>query len=150
MGCPEGVDPPPRAPPAWRHADLREDAHRQDRHAGGRAVRLDRQREGEDPGQGGHPARPAAPDLRRQAARGRPHPVGLQHPEGVDAPPGAPLAWWCLGWFRRLATSPLAFRLPWRMWDAHRSVSANMRATCTVSEARVEKGIWAKPGRPKP
>eukprot|EP01116_Phalansterium_solitarium_P004101 TRINITY_DN14_c0_g1_i12.p1 TRINITY_DN14_c0_g1~~TRINITY_DN14_c0_g1_i12.p1 ORF type:complete len:301 (+),score=95.63 TRINITY_DN14_c0_g1_i12:92-994(+) len=31
--------------------------------------------------------------LCRQAARGRPHPVGLQHPEGVDAPPGAPPAW---------------------------------------------------------
>merc|ERR1712022_64302 len=38
----------------------------------------------------GIPARPAAPDLRRQAARGRPHPVGLQHPEGVDAAPRAP------------------------------------------------------------
>merc|ERR1712063_230801 len=48
--------------------------------------------EGEDSGQGGHPPRPAAPDLRGQAARGRPHPVRLQHPEGVDAPPGAPPA----------------------------------------------------------
>merc|ERR1711865_287311 len=51
-----------------------------------------REREGQDPGQGGHPARPAASDLRRQAAGGRPHAVGLQHPEGVDAPPGAPPA----------------------------------------------------------
>merc|ERR1712118_387535 len=40
--------------------------------------------------------RPAAPDLRGQAARGRPHPLGLQHPEGVDAPPGAAPAWWQL------------------------------------------------------
>merc|ERR1712146_44710 len=49
---------------------------------------------GQDPGQGGHPARPAAPDLRGQAARGRPHAVGLQHPEGVDPPPGPPSPWW--------------------------------------------------------
>ncbi len=36
-----------------------------------------------------HPARPAAPDFRRQAAGGRPHAGRLQHPEGVDAAPGA-------------------------------------------------------------
>jgi hypothetical protein len=29
-----------------------------------------------------HPPGPAAPDLRRQAAGGRPHPGRLQHPEG--------------------------------------------------------------------
>merc|ERR1712167_398927 len=86
----EGVDAAPRAAPARRHADLRQDADGQDDHARGRAVGLDRQREGEDPGQGGYPTRPAAPDLRGQAARGRPHAVGLQHPEGVDAAPGAP------------------------------------------------------------
>merc|ERR1712110_706118 len=39
---------------------------------------------------GGHPAGAAAPDLRRQTAGGRPHSAGLQHPEGVHAPPGAP------------------------------------------------------------
>ena len=44
---------------------------------------------GKDPGQGGHPARSAAPDLRGQAARGRPHPLRLQHPEGEHAAPGA-------------------------------------------------------------
>merc|ERR1712182_93116 len=49
----------------------------------------DRQREGEDPGQGGDPAGPAAAHLRGQAAGGRPHAGGLQHPEGVHAPPGA-------------------------------------------------------------
>eukprot|EP00966_Prymnesium_polylepis_P324911 7380908-Prymnesium_polylepis.1 len=63
----------PVAEQTKQHADLREDSHWQDDHARGRAVRLHRQREGEDPGQGGHPARPAAPDLRGQAARGRPH-----------------------------------------------------------------------------
>ena len=67
-------------------ADLRQDADGQDHHARRRAVGHDRQREAEDPGQGGYPARPAAPHLRRQAARGRPHVVGLQHPEGVDPP----------------------------------------------------------------
>eukprot|EP01116_Phalansterium_solitarium_P004106 TRINITY_DN14_c0_g1_i24.p1 TRINITY_DN14_c0_g1~~TRINITY_DN14_c0_g1_i24.p1 ORF type:complete len:314 (+),score=67.99 TRINITY_DN14_c0_g1_i24:92-1033(+) len=75
------------------HADLRQDPDRQDDHARGRVERHDRQRQGEDPGQGGNPAGPAASHLCRQAARGRPHPVGLQHPEGVDAPPGAPPAW---------------------------------------------------------
>merc|ERR1712176_376211 len=80
---PEGVDAAPRAPPARWHADLRQDADRQDHHARRGGLRLDRQRQGQDPGQGGHPARPAAPDLRGQAARGRPHPRGLQHPEGV-------------------------------------------------------------------
>ena len=34
-----------------------------------------------------HPPGPAAPDLCRQAARGRPHPGRLQHPKGVDAAP---------------------------------------------------------------
>jgi hypothetical protein len=36
-----------------------------------------------------HPPRPAAPDLCRQAAGGRPHPGRLQHPEGEHAAPGA-------------------------------------------------------------
>merc|ERR1711977_804849 len=54
----------------------------------------DRQREGEDPGQGGHPAGPAAPHLRGQAARGWSHVVGLQHPEGKHAALGvAPPGW---------------------------------------------------------
>jgi ubiquitin C len=34
-----------------------------------------------DPGQGGHPAGPVTPHLRRQAARELPHPGGLQYPE---------------------------------------------------------------------
>ena len=42
----------------------------------------------QDPGQRGHPARPAASDLRRQAAGGRPHSVRLQHPKGEHPPPG--------------------------------------------------------------
>ncbi|CAD2212877.1 polyubiquitin [Angomonas deanei] len=51
---PEGVDAAPRAPPAWRYADLREDADRQDDCPRGGGERHDREREGEDPGQGGH------------------------------------------------------------------------------------------------
>uniref|UniRef100_A0A453CNK6 Uncharacterized protein n=1 Tax=Aegilops tauschii subsp. strangulata TaxID=200361 RepID=A0A453CNK6_AEGTS len=38
--------------------------------------------------------RPAASDLRRQAAGGWPHPCGLQHSEGVHPPPCAPPPWW--------------------------------------------------------
>ncbi|KAG5192480.1 ubiquitin-related domain-containing protein [Tribonema minus] len=86
---PEGVYSSLGAAPAWWHADLREDTDRQDHHPGRGALGHDRQREAEDPGQGGHPPRPAAPDLCRQAAGGRPHPERLQHPEGVHAPPGA-------------------------------------------------------------
>jgi hypothetical protein len=52
------------------------------------AQRHHREREAENPRQGGHPARPAAPDLRGQAARGRPHARRLQHPEGIHAAPG--------------------------------------------------------------
>ena len=71
------------ATPSWRGsgADLRQDADGQDHHAGRRAedtidnvkqkIRTRRHR------------RPAAPDLRGQAARGRPHVIRLQHPEGV-------------------------------------------------------------------
>merc|ERR1719420_137555 len=65
------------------------EADGEDDHAGRGGLGHDRQREGQDPGQGGHPARPAAADLRGQAARGRPHPGRLQHPEGVHAAPGA-------------------------------------------------------------
>ena len=44
--------------------------------------------------QGGNPAGSAAPDLCRQAARGWPYFVGLQHPERKYVAPGAALAWW--------------------------------------------------------
>ncbi|KAH8619240.1 Ubiquitin 2 like Rad60 SUMO like Ubiquitin family Ubiquitin like domain [Trypanosoma vivax] len=86
---PEGVDAAPVCACARRHADLREDADGQDDRAGGGGERHDREREGEDPGQGGYPAGPAAPDLCGEAAGGGPHAGGLQHPEGVDAAPGA-------------------------------------------------------------
>ncbi|EAT86934.2 hypothetical protein SNOG_05870 [Parastagonospora nodorum SN15] len=76
-----------------RHADLREDSHRQDHHAGGRVIGHNRQCEEQDPGQGGHSPGPAAPDLRRKATRGWPHPVRLQHPEGVDSALGPPSPW---------------------------------------------------------
>uniref|UniRef100_A0A452ZWR0 Ubiquitin-like domain-containing protein n=1 Tax=Aegilops tauschii subsp. strangulata TaxID=200361 RepID=A0A452ZWR0_AEGTS len=75
-------------------ADLREDPDGQDHHAGGGVLGHHRQRQGQDPGQGGDPAGPAAPHLRRQAAGGRPHPRRLQHPEGVHPPPGAPPPRW--------------------------------------------------------
>merc|ERR1712184_169777 len=52
-----------------RYADLREDPHREDHHPRGRALRHHREREGQDPGQGGHPPGPAEVDLRWQAAR---------------------------------------------------------------------------------
>ena len=51
-----------------RNADLRQDTHRQDGHTRGRALGFDRECQGQDPGQGRHPARSATPDLRRQAA----------------------------------------------------------------------------------
>ena len=50
--------------------------------------------EGEDSGSSGSgdPGGHNPPDLRRQAARGRPHVGRLQHRERVDAAPGSPLA----------------------------------------------------------
>merc|ERR1712004_777230 len=45
------------------------------------------ERQGQDPGQGGHPPRPAEVDLRWQAAGGRKDPLRLQHPEGVHPSP---------------------------------------------------------------
>ena len=74
------------------HADLRQDAHGQDARARGRPVRLGRERQGEDPGQGRHPGGPAAPDLRGQAARGRPHARRVQHHGWRGAPPRPPPA----------------------------------------------------------
>ncbi|BAT08678.1 Os09g0483200, partial [Oryza sativa Japonica Group] len=71
-------------------ADLREDADGEVDHAGGGEQRHHRQRQGQDPGQGRYPSGPAAPHLRGEAAGGWPHPGRLQHPEGVDAAPGAP------------------------------------------------------------
>uniref|UniRef100_A0A0E0QS84 Uncharacterized protein n=1 Tax=Oryza rufipogon TaxID=4529 RepID=A0A0E0QS84_ORYRU len=81
----------------WQDADLREDAHREDDHAGGGEQRHHRQRQGQDPGQGRYPAGPAASHLRGEAARGWPHPGRLQHSEGVDASPGAPPPRWQQG-----------------------------------------------------
>merc|ERR1711988_658254 len=48
---------------AEHHANFRQDTHRQDHHPRGRGHRHHRSREGQDPGQGGDPARPAAPDF---------------------------------------------------------------------------------------
>ena len=79
--------PSPQDPTINPTADLRQDPHGQDHHARRRAERHDRQRQAEDPGQGGHPARPAAPHLRGQAAGRWPHAERLQHPEGVDLAP---------------------------------------------------------------
>merc|ERR1712047_171265 len=80
---PEGVHPPPCPPSQGRYADLRQDPHWQDHHPRGRVLRHHRERQGQDPGQGGYPPGPAEVDLRWQAARGRKDPLRLQHPEGV-------------------------------------------------------------------
>ena len=64
----------------------------QDDHPGGGVVGYDRQCEDQDSGQGGDPPGPAATDFCRQAAGGRAHAGGLQHPEGVNAAPGAAAA----------------------------------------------------------
>merc|ERR1712036_87566 len=63
----------------------------------------DRQRQDQDSRQGGHPTRPAASHLRRQAARGWPHPERLQYPEGVDSSPCPASAWWS---YRAFAQGP--------------------------------------------
>ena len=75
------------------NADLCQDPDWQDHHARGGAKRQHRERQGQDPGQGGYPPRPAAPDLCWQAAGGWPHTERLQHPEGEHSPPGVAPAW---------------------------------------------------------
>merc|ERR1712000_715830 len=52
-------------------------------------------RQVQDPGQGGHPTRPATSHLRWQATRGWPHPFGQQHPEGVHSSSSAQSPWRC-------------------------------------------------------
>merc|ERR1719209_2690588 len=47
----------------------------QDHHPRGGALRHHRERQGQDPGQGGHPPGPAEAHLRRQAAGGRQDPL---------------------------------------------------------------------------
>merc|ERR1711874_485912 len=53
-----------------------------------------RERQGQDPGQGGHPPGPAEADLCWQAVRGRQDSLGLQHPEGVYPALGPSPARW--------------------------------------------------------
>ena len=52
------------------HANLREDPDGQDHHPRGGALWLYRERQGQDPGQGGNPPRSAEAHLRWKAARG--------------------------------------------------------------------------------
>merc|ERR1711977_228251 len=77
------------------HADFREDPDGQDYHPRGGVLGYYGQRQVQDPGQGGHPTRPATSHLRWQATRGWPHPFGLQHPEGVHSSSSAPSPWRC-------------------------------------------------------
>merc|ERR1711915_291845 len=69
-----------------KDADFCEDADGESHHPRGRAQRLHRERQGQDPGQGRHSSGSAAFDLRWQAARGWSDSLRLQHPERVDAP----------------------------------------------------------------
>merc|ERR1712223_1492043 len=59
-------------------------------------VRHHRERQGQDSGQGRNPSRSAEVDLRRQATRGWPYPVGLQHSEGIHLAFGSPSQGWKL------------------------------------------------------
>ena len=70
------------------------DTDRQDNYVGSRAIGHDRERQGENSGQGRHSARPAASNLRRQAVGRRPHVERLQHSEGVNVAPGSTSARW--------------------------------------------------------
>ncbi|PON44848.1 hypothetical protein PanWU01x14_263290, partial [Parasponia andersonii] len=72
------------------HTDLRENPNGKDDNPRGRVLRHHRQCQGQDSGQGRHPAGPAAAHLRQEAARGRPNPSRLQYLEGVDSALGAP------------------------------------------------------------
>ena len=75
-------------------ADFCQNIDGENHHPRGGTQRYNRKCQGQNSRQRGYPAWPAASDLRRQAAGGRPHPVRLQHPEGVHPPPGAQAARW--------------------------------------------------------
>jgi hypothetical protein len=75
-----------------RNADICQDTDRQDHHTRGRVERHDRERQGENPRQGGHPTRPAAAHFRGQATRRRSDVDRLQHPKGVYLALGASTA----------------------------------------------------------
>ena len=80
---------------ATRHADLRDDPHRQDHHDGCRGPGHHQQHQGCHQGQRGHPEETAAPDLQRQPAGGWLQSLGLRHPEGVHtAPHDDHQGWW--------------------------------------------------------
>merc|ERR1711939_1096637 len=96
-----------RSRSTYEDADLRQDPHGQDHHPWGGVLGHHRQCQEQDPRQGGHSAGPAALDLRWQAARGRPYPLGLQHPEGVHPSLGpAPARLWPRSVRRRCTLRP--------------------------------------------
>merc|ERR1712086_1187131 len=72
----EGIPPSLGSQAEGRNADLCEDFDRQDNHPGGGALRLYRECEGQDPGQGGNPTRPAKVDLRQDSDWQDYHPGG--------------------------------------------------------------------------
>jgi ubiquitin len=75
-----------------------------------------------------HPARPAAPHLRGQAAGGRPHARGLQHPEGCVACAAAAFAGRALlAWVSRCCACTLGLRCNAALAAAH-ALAAAQRA----------------------
>uniref|UniRef100_A0A914CU73 Uncharacterized protein n=1 Tax=Acrobeloides nanus TaxID=290746 RepID=A0A914CU73_9BILA len=59
---PEEIELAPRPYSAQQHADLRQDSGRQEYPSGSRNLGHDRERQGQDPRQGGNLVEPAAPD----------------------------------------------------------------------------------------
>ncbi|KAF7144808.1 hypothetical protein RHSIM_Rhsim04G0148000 [Rhododendron simsii] len=64
---PKGINSPLRPPSPWRHANLCQNPNQQNNHLGSRELRYDRQRQGQNSGQGRDSAGLAASDLCREA-----------------------------------------------------------------------------------
>merc|ERR1711871_490857 len=87
--------------------------------ARGRTVDHDRRSEAEDPGHGGYPPGSAVPRLHGPAARGCPHPLGLQNREGVDDSPRAQRQGWVVFYAGRRRVLLSRRPVPWivlRQW----------------------------------
>jgi hypothetical protein len=111
-------------------SQLRQDPHGQDHYPRGRVQRYNRQCQEQDPGQGRHSTGPAAFDLRRQATRGWPYPLRLQHSEGEHASLGVETE----GWYHRAIAQGVGEQVQLRQDDLPKVLRKCISRTMTQSK----------------